>query len=253
MVVESWPVERVTPYAKNPRRNDAAVDAVARSIQQYGFRQPIVVDKKGVVIVGHTRLKAAKQLGMTHVPVHVAKDLSASKASALRIADNKTNEIAEWDADLLNAEVRALAQLPDFKDIELGMSVEEVQAMIVDTEMPTEGSSSLRDRFVVPPFSVLDARAGYWQDRKRAWLAMGIKSELGRGAGVWVESSSGSPLDRQTNMKSSDSRAYKDHQWMKDKIGKVQAPLGKSSPGRSLRPAANYTKRQRGDGRGRPV
>lgn len=130
MVVESWPVDRVVPYEKNPRRNDAAVDSVARSIQQYGFRQPIVVDKKGVVIVGHTRLKAAKRLGMTHVPVHVAKDLSASKASALRIADNKTHEIAEWDEDLLSAEVRALAQLPDFKDIELGMSMSDIESVI---------------------------------------------------------------------------------------------------------------------------
>ena len=95
MVVESWPVDRVVPYEKNPRRNDAAVDSVARSIQQYGFRQPIVVDKKGVVIVGHTRLKAAKQLGMTHVPVHVAKDLSASKASALR-----DKYASKWDSIL---------------------------------------------------------------------------------------------------------------------------------------------------------
>jgi len=128
MSVVMWPIGRVKPYDKNPRINDGSVDSVARSIEQYGFRQPIVVDKNGVIIVGHTRLKAAKKLGMAEVPVHVASDLSETKARSLRIADNKTHELAEWDVDMLSDEVRALAALPDFRDFELGMDLADIES-----------------------------------------------------------------------------------------------------------------------------
>ena len=100
----------LTPYAGNPRRIPAAaVDAVARSIRRYGFRQPVVVDGEGVVLVGHTRLQAAKQLGLATVPVHVAADLTPEQAAAYRLADNRTNEIAEWDDQALAAELSVLA------------------------------------------------------------------------------------------------------------------------------------------------
>lgn len=146
MVVAMWPVGRVKPYDKNPRINDGSVDAVARSISQYGFRQPIVVDRDGVVIVGHTRLKAAIQLGMDEVPVHVASDLSETKARALRIADNKTHELAEWDVNLLSDEVRALSVLPDFDDFELGMDPKDLE-----TSMNPKGRDGLVDADDVPP------------------------------------------------------------------------------------------------------
>ena len=74
MMIDVWPLDRVTPYEHNPRKNDAAVEAVARSIKEFGFRQPIVVDSGGVIVVGHTRWKAAKALGLAEVPVHVADD-----------------------------------------------------------------------------------------------------------------------------------------------------------------------------------
>ena len=80
MEVETSSIDRVKPYDKNPRINDAAVDAVARSIQEFGFRQPIVVDEAGVIIVGHTRWKAAKKLGLEQVPVHVARGLTPEQA-----------------------------------------------------------------------------------------------------------------------------------------------------------------------------
>ncbi len=110
MKIEMRKVEDVKPYPGNPRRNDGAVTAVANSITAFGFRVPIVVDREGVVITGHTRLKAAIQLGMTHVPVHVA-DLTPEQAKAYRLADNKTNEIAEWDSDLLAVELAELQTL----------------------------------------------------------------------------------------------------------------------------------------------
>ncbi|MBL8757324.1 MAG: ParB N-terminal domain-containing protein, partial [Phycisphaerae bacterium] len=98
-------VESVRPYERNPRVNDGAVEAVARSITEFGFRQPIVVDADGVIVVGHTRWKAAQRLGLSEVPVHVAEGLSAEKARAYRIADNQTANIAEWDLNLLPLEL----------------------------------------------------------------------------------------------------------------------------------------------------
>ena len=117
MQVETWRIDRLIPYDKNPRLNDDAVEAVARSIQEFGFRQPIVVDDEGVIIIGHTRLKAARKLGLTEVPVHVARGLSPEKIKALRIADNKTAEIAEWNLELLPIELSELQGM----DFDLGL------------------------------------------------------------------------------------------------------------------------------------
>lgn len=94
----------ITPYYNNPRHNDDAVDAVAASIREFGFQQPIVTDKDGIIIVGHTRLKAAKKLGLETVPVVVA-DLTEEQANAYRLADNKTGELATWDLAALEAEL----------------------------------------------------------------------------------------------------------------------------------------------------
>ena len=88
MKVEQRAISTIRPYEANPRVNDPAVDAVARSIEEFGFRQPIVVDEEGVIVVGHTRLKAAAKLGLAMVPVHVAKDLTPEQRRAYRIADN---------------------------------------------------------------------------------------------------------------------------------------------------------------------
>lgn len=105
MQVEQWPIENVKPYAKNPRKNDDAVEKVANSIREFGFQQPIVVDNDGVVIVGHTRLKAAQMLGLDEVPVVVASGLSDDQAKAYRLADNKTGELSQWDFDKLASEL----------------------------------------------------------------------------------------------------------------------------------------------------
>lgn len=89
--------DELIPYNNNPRVNEGAVDAVANSIEEFGFRNPIIVDKNNVIIAGHTRLKASKKLGLKKVPVIVADDLTDEQANALRLVDNKTNELAEWD------------------------------------------------------------------------------------------------------------------------------------------------------------
>lgn len=106
--VEQRPLADIKPYEKNPRVNDAAVDAVAESIRRFGFRQPIVVDEAGVIVCGHTRWKAAQKLGLDKVPVHVARDLTPEQIRAYRIADNKTAELAEWNLELLPLEMAEL-------------------------------------------------------------------------------------------------------------------------------------------------
>lgn len=108
MKVENWPIDQVKPYENNPRNNDDAVDATAQSIKEFGWQQPIVVDKDGVIIVGHTRLRAAKQLSMDKVPVVVAADLSPEKVKAYRLADNKTSDLAVWDNKKLLEELDSL-------------------------------------------------------------------------------------------------------------------------------------------------
>ena len=105
MKIELWPIARVLPYENNPRVNDDAVAVVAASLKEFGFRQPIVVDVDGVIIVGHTRFKAALQLGFTEVPVHVATDLTPDQIRAYRIADNQTATHSEWDYDKLPYEL----------------------------------------------------------------------------------------------------------------------------------------------------
>lgn len=129
MKIELRDIDQVHPYPGNPRQNDEAVDAVAASLRAFGFRQPIVVDAEGMIIVGHTRWKAAKKLGLAKVPVHVAKDLSEAQVKAYRIADNQTAAIAEWDYDLLPIELSTLQEM-NFDLGLLGFDQEELARMM---------------------------------------------------------------------------------------------------------------------------
>lgn len=101
-------IKSIQPYANNPRKNDAAVDAVAESIRQFGFKVPIVIDKDGVIVTGHTRVKAATLLGMEKVPCIVADDLTEEQVKAFRLADNKVSELAQWDDSLLSLELEGM-------------------------------------------------------------------------------------------------------------------------------------------------
>lgn len=113
MKVFNRDIGSIRPYGNNPRNNDNAVGAVANSIKEFGFQQPIVIDKDGVIIVGHTRFKAAKDLGLSEVPVVIADGLTEEQVKAYRLADNKTNELASWDFELLDRE------LEDIFDIDM--------------------------------------------------------------------------------------------------------------------------------------
>lgn len=109
-------LDDLTPYENNPRLNDGAVDAVAKSIEEFGFKVPIVIDKDGVIVAGHTRLKAAKQLAIDEVPCIIADDLSDEELKAFRLADNKVSELAGWDWDKLQDELEQLQEM----DIDMG-------------------------------------------------------------------------------------------------------------------------------------
>jgi DNA modification methylase len=132
MEIQQWSIERVIPYPRNARKiSDRAVDKVAASIKEFGWRQPIVVDKDGVIIVGHVRHRAAQKLGFTHVPVHVADNLTPAQVKAYRLMDNRSNDETAWDPELLGVEIAELKGM----EIDLaltGLDPRELDALVVD-------------------------------------------------------------------------------------------------------------------------
>lgn len=124
--VEYRKVADLNPYANNPRLNDGAVDAVAASIKEFGFKVPIVVDSDGVIVTGHTRVKAAEKLGLESVPVIVASDLSPEQVKAFRLADNKTSELAEWDMGKLDIELGEIENI-DMNDFGFNIDLPELE------------------------------------------------------------------------------------------------------------------------------
>jgi hypothetical protein len=127
MQIIDIPIEDITPYGNNPRRNDVAVGAVAASIKEFGFKVPIIIDKDNVVIAGHTRLKAAKLLSLPVVPCVRADDLTEQQARALRLADNKVGELASWDWSALTDELETIIDV-DMEDF--GFNLDD----IIDTK-----------------------------------------------------------------------------------------------------------------------
>ena len=130
-------IGEIKPYEKNPRKNDNAVDAVASSISQFGFKNPIVIDGNNVIICGHTRYKAAQKLGLEKVPCVVADDLTDEQIKAYRLADNKVAELAEWDIDLLGEELDGIFDI-DMSDFGFDLSEEEEETEIIEDEVPEE-------------------------------------------------------------------------------------------------------------------
>ncbi len=236
LAIEWWPLDRVRPYEQNPRViSEAAVDKVAASIKTFGWRQPIVIDEAGVIIAGHTRFQAAKGLGLECVPVHVASGLSPEAARAYRLADNRTHDEARWNTEGVGFEFAQLAAagfdlaLTGFDEGELPVQFPGEQPAPSPANAAAAPSPTLAERFGIPPFSVFNAREGWWQNRKRAWIDLGIRSELGRGAPI-----GGAPLP----------------------IDRAKANESKrtAAPGGSPLPATDYSKsKARGDGRGKPI
>lgn len=229
--VERRPVASLVPYARNARtHSEEQVAQIAASIREWGWTVPVLVDEESGLIAGHGRVLAAQKLGLADVPVMVARGWSDAQKRAYILADNKLAMNAGWDADLLRVELDGLKE--EGFDVSLtGFGEDELSDLLANAgDADLNGAGSLGNQFGIPPFSVLNAREGWWQDRKRAWLALGIKSELGRGA---APGGAPMPMDR-------------------DGGGKPgRSP--NAAPGGSALPAADYSKRQRGNGRGQAI
>ena len=138
-------VSELIPYERNPRKNDEAVKYVKASIEQFGFKVPIVIDADGVIVAGHTRLKAAKELGMKEVPCIVADDLNEEQIKAFRLADNKVSEASEWRDDLLSKELDSLSNLFEMSDFGFEAIAEEIMENLEDEKPEVEFSEELHE------------------------------------------------------------------------------------------------------------
>lgn len=140
LTVEQWPIDKLIPYARNPRKNDEQVDRMASAIQEFGFRIPIVARSDGSVVDGHLRLKAARKLGLTEVPVALADELTPSQVKAFRLLANQSANWAEWDTELLKLELEELKadgydmELTGFDDGELLELVEDAGEGMTDPD-----------------------------------------------------------------------------------------------------------------------
>ena len=185
LTVEQWPIEKLIPYARNPRKNDEQVDRMVSAIKEFGFRIPIVARSDGSVVDGHLRLKAAKKMGMSEVPVALADELTPSQVKAFRLLANQSANWAEWDTELLKLELEELKA--DGYDMELtGFDEGELLSVEKDNKYTLDGTGrgSMCECFGYPPFSVLNARSGEWKERKRQWHNIGIFSGDGRKDGL---------------------------------------------------------------------
>lgn len=180
MKVQNVSIDKIKPYENNPRDNEAGVDAVANSIKEFGWQQPIVVDKDNVIIVGHTRYKAAKKLGMKEVPVVIASNLSDEQVRAYRLADNKTGELTDWNDDLLNEELNDLLDIDmsDFGfDIDLADdSNDEAKEDDFDEEPPENPKSKLGQIYQLGRHRLMCGDSTNPEDVKK--LVGGVKCDL---------------------------------------------------------------------------
>ena len=158
--VELRPIDAIQPYPGNPRVNDDAVDAVAASLKEFGFRQPIVIDADGVIIAGHTRWKAARKLGLAKVPVHVATDLTPEQVRAYRITDNKTGELAEWDMEILPIELAELREGGFDMDL-LAFDGEELGRLLTEGAGVQQGLTD-PDAVPEPPDEAITRKGDIW-------------------------------------------------------------------------------------------
>ena len=139
--IVSKKISEIVPYENNPRKNDKAVEFVANSIKEFGFKVPIIIDKENVVVAGHTRLKAAEQLGYKEVPCIIADDLTEEQIKAFRIADNKVADAAEWDLDKLSLELEDISlDMTEFGfgDFELTMLTKDIEPEGYDSDLIEE-------------------------------------------------------------------------------------------------------------------
>jgi hypothetical protein len=195
--IEWWALADIKPYENNPRINEHAVDKMAAVIREFGIRRPLLVRADGGLIDGHLTLKGALRAGATHGPVLICDDLSEDQIQALRLVMNKSAEWAQWDEEKLRQELQNIMDTGFDMDM-IGFDQDELNQLLASSpfagaaELDLEARKSLQERFIVPPFSILDTRQGYWQDRKASWMQILPDSREGRVGDLTFNSS----LDR---------------------------------------------------------
>ena len=180
-------ISELSPAKYNPRKDlqssDPEYQRIKKSIEEFGYVDPIIVNSDYTVIGGHQRLKVLKELGHAQIDV-VVVDIPKNKEKALNVALNKIT--GEWDdarlVSLLH-EIKAdgMLEFTGFDDAEFQSLLNDLNNPEIPGASVEQAKQKLTEKFIVPPFSVLDTRQGYWQQRKAYWIALGIKSELGRG------------------------------------------------------------------------
>lgn len=169
----------IKPYENNPRNNDEAIKYVAESIKKFGFKVPIVIDKSGVIVAGHTRYKASKKLGLEEVPCIVADDLNEEQIKAFRLADNKVAEKSEWDFDLLDEELGDILNLDmsDFGfELKLDEEEKEVEEDDFEVEVPEEPKAKLGDIYQLGNHRLMCGDSTSAEDVKK--LMNGVKADM---------------------------------------------------------------------------
>lgn len=224
MNIIDLPIKSIKPYKRNPRKNDSAVEYVANSIRQFGFKVPIVIDENYEIVCGHTRWKAAKTIGLETVPCIMADDLNEEQIKAFRLADNKTAEMAGWDFDLLEMEFNDID--PDLFDMaDFGFFQDDVEERQASAE-EEDRTGNMAEKYLVPPFSVLYANRQDWLARKRAWVAKGLRSEIGRGGNLAFNSKSNPEANfLHENSGGEQSKAFKNNGRLNSYMTKVKHTL----------------------------
>jgi len=265
--IERRLVSKLAPAARNAKlHSPEQVGQIAASIQEWGWTMPVLIDEHAGIIAGHGRVLAAQSLGLERVPCVVARGWTEAQKRAYCIADNRLSE-APWDQELLRLELGELQELEGDLSL-LGFSDAELSGILNpgSGRFAGEGPGSLSAQFGIPPFSVFNAREGWWQERKRAWLSLGIQSELGRGgqAGTSAIAAEGADASyREIGGKSKRKPRHKANAapsgrpMPKDRPERAkyrQPRKANATPGGAPMPAADYGKsKARGDGRWRPL
>lgn len=149
-------ISEIYPYENNPRNNDSAVEYVANSIKEFGFKVPIVIDKNGVIVAGHTRYKACKKLGIIEVPCIIADDLTEEQIKAYRLADNKVSELASWDNELLKVELDELYGIFVMEDFGFPVQIENIDLALtedIEAEEPFAKELDEANNYIVLEFN----------------------------------------------------------------------------------------------------
>ena len=170
-------IEELKPYKNNPRKNERAIQYVANSIKEFGFKVPLVIDEKGTIVTGHTRYEACKMLGINEIPCIIADDLTEKQIKAFRIADNKTNDIAEWDDGLLSIELKDILDDIDmtdfgFGEFELSMLTEDMEPDGYDDDLIKQYSNN-SDDFLTNKRLIIT----YKTEEQEQWLKKLLKED----------------------------------------------------------------------------